>query len=118
MFRSQHLKIFGCQEAFLHQWMLKKRAFRFGEMDRQACRTLIDEVDQVVNLSSNENVRVEELRQVLNGYVARELRQLEALAFNGKKLGRARPMLAMPFGIRVYVDVSRGRPSKNCKGKT
>lgn len=66
--------------SFLHQWMLKTRAFRFGEMGRQACRILIDEVDQVVNYS-NEKVRVEVLRQVPNG---RELRQLEAHAFNGK----------------------------------
>lgn len=70
-------------ESFLQQWMLKTRAFRFGEMGRQACRNLIDEVDQIVNFS-NGNVRVEVLRQVGNGYVARELRQLEAQAFNGK----------------------------------
>ena len=69
--------------SFLHQWMLKTRAFRFGEMGRQACRILINEIDQVVNFS-NEKVRVEVLRQVSNGYVARELRQLEAQAFNGK----------------------------------
>lgn len=61
---------------------LSSSTFRFGETGRQACRILIDEVDQVVNFS-NENVRVEVLRQVSNGYVARELTQLEAQAING-----------------------------------
>lgn len=69
--------------SYLQQWMQETRAFRFGEMGRQACKILIDEVDQVVNFS-NENVKVEVLRQESNRYVARELRQLEAQAFNGK----------------------------------
>ena len=62
---------------------METRAFRFGERGRQACKTLINEVDQVVNLS-NENIKGEVLRLVGNWYVARDLRQLEAQAFKGK----------------------------------
>lgn len=69
--------------SFLQKWTMETRAFRFGEKDIQACKILINEVDQVVNFS-NENVKVEVLRLVGNRYVARELRQLEAKAFNGK----------------------------------
>ena len=69
--------------SFLQKWTMEARAFRFGEKDIQACKILINEVDQVVNFS-NENVKVEVLRLVGNRYVARELRQLEAKAFNGK----------------------------------
>lgn len=76
-------KDFWMPVSFLQQWMLKTRASWFGEIGRHACRNLIDEGDQVLNFS-NENVRVEVLRQVGNGYVARELRQLQTQACKGK----------------------------------
>lgn len=69
--------------SFLQQWVMKTRAFRFGNSGRQACEIIINEVDQVVS-SSNLNIKVEVLRLALNGYVARDLRGLEAQAFDGK----------------------------------
>lgn len=69
--------------SFLQKWVMETRAFRFGERGRQAFKTLINEIDQVVNLS-NGNVKVEVLRLVGNRLVARDLRQLKAQAFNGK----------------------------------
>ena len=62
---------------------METRAFRFGNSGRQACEIVINEVDQVVN-SSNKNTKVEVLRLAMNGYVARDLRELEAQALDGK----------------------------------
>lgn len=75
--------------SFLQQWMLKTRALRFGEMGGQACRILIDEVDQVVKLS-NENLRVEVLKQVEMGTL------LET--FDNSRPSQT-AMLAVPFDI-------------------
>lgn len=49
----------------------------------QACKMIINEVDEVVNFSA-ENKKLEVLRLVSNGYVARDLRQLKAQAYNGR----------------------------------
>ena len=67
--------------SFLQKWVMETRSFRFCERGRQACEILVNEVDQVVNLS-NENVKAEVLRLVGNRYLARDLGQLEAQAFN------------------------------------
>lgn len=69
--------------SFLQKWVMKARAVRFGEKGRQACELVVHEVDQVVKFS-NENEKVEVLRLVSNRYVARNLRQFDAQAFNGK----------------------------------
>lgn len=72
--------------SFLQQWVRKTRAFRFGNNGRQACKILINQVDQVMG-SSNQGTKKEVLRLAMNGYVARELRELrelEAQAFDGK----------------------------------
>ena len=63
--------------------MLSTRAARFGEKGVQACKCVISEVDEVVNLFK-ENRKLEVLRLAANGYVARDLRPLEAQAFDGK----------------------------------
>lgn len=68
--------------SFLQQWVLATRAERFGEKGVQACKRLIIEVDEMVNLS-NENRNVEVLRLAANGHVARDLRPLKAQAFDG-----------------------------------
>lgn len=69
--------------SFLQQWVMETRAFRFGNNGRQACKILINEVDQVVG-SSNQDTKKEVLRLAMNGYIARDLRVLEAQAFDGK----------------------------------
>lgn len=53
------------------------RAVRFGSSGEKACKVIINEVDEVVNCSI-ENKKLEVLRLVSNGYVARDLRQLRA----------------------------------------
>lgn len=68
--------------SFLQQWVLATRAEWFGEKGVQACKRVILEVDEMVNLS-NENRNVEVLRLVANGYVSRDLRPLKAQAFDG-----------------------------------
>lgn len=71
--------------SFLQKWVMETRAFWVGKRGRQTCKILINELDQEVSLS-NENIKVEVLRLVGNRYVARDLRQLEAQAFNGTTL--------------------------------
>lgn len=62
---------------------MEKKAFQFDEKVRQAYKIIINETDQVVTFS-NEKTKVEVLRLVANGYVAGDLRQLKAQAFDGK----------------------------------
>lgn len=69
--------------SILQKWVIESRAVRFGKRGGQACKIIINEVDEAVNCS-NENEKVEVLRLVANGYVARDLQQLKAPAFNGK----------------------------------
>lgn len=59
--------------SFLQQWVMETRAFRFGKRGRQACKIIINEIDQIVKFS-NKNTKVEVLRLAANGYVARDLR--------------------------------------------
>lgn len=69
--------------SFLQKWVIVSRAARFGSSGEQACKVIINEVDEVVNCSI-ENKKVEVLRLVSNGYGARDLRQLKAQAVNGR----------------------------------
>lgn len=69
--------------SFLQKWVMESRAVRLGDSGKQACKVIINEVDEVVN-SSTENQKLEVLRLVANGYIARDLRQLKAQAFNGR----------------------------------
>lgn len=70
---------------FLQKWVTKTRAAGFGKKGRQPCKIIVNEVDQVANNFSNHG-KVEVIKLMTNEYVARNLRQLEAQAFNGKPL--------------------------------
>ncbi len=97
--------------SFLQKWVTKTRAARFGKKGRKPCKIIVNEVDQVVNFSSNGKVEV--IKLMTNEYVARNLRQLEAQAFNRKTLWQSRPMLAMPYHFWLYVDVKAGGSSNS-----